>query len=115
MGVVHPVILVDSSRNAFRWSPARRPQVVHRVIMANHDGPSPVRAVEENLSGLSAASRLSQRPRRCRTASTDCEPDLLFSRSNEQCRLTEAYPPAPKQGGSAGGDSASLCRGAWWR
>jgi hypothetical protein len=53
MGVVHPVILVDSSRRRFsmesgKTTTGRSPG----SIMANHDGPSPVRAVEGNLSGL---------------------------------------------------------------
>jgi hypothetical protein len=78
-------------RRRFSMESSGRTQVVPPgSIMANHNGPSAVRAVEGNLSGLS---------RRLKTganvldAQTGAPPQGLSADLNRRCRLTEAHQP----------------------
>ena len=70
----------------------------------------------ESVGTLAPAQGCRQRPRRCRTAATGlANPICCSADPNEQCRLTEAYPPRSEQGeGQRGATVPASGPGAWW-
>ena len=86
--------------DACRWSPGRRPQVVHRVpswpITTGRALSGPSRG---SVGTLAPPQGCRQRPRRCRTASTGlANPICCSADPNEQCRFDRGVFARSEQG-----------------